>query len=81
MQKIGVLVRQIRKRKGWSQTQMAAALNVSKPTISLYEHDKRRPRDVGTFLRLFNLATDEEKTILREWAKQNRRGRKRNGVR
>jgi len=68
---IGALVKQIRKRNGWSQTKMATALNVSKPTISLYEHGKRCPskRAVQTFMRLFSLANAEEKAQLREWTK------------
>ena len=73
MKKIGALVRQIRKNRGWSQTQMAAALDVAKSTVSLYEHNKRDPRDGTTFLRLFRLANDEEKDILREWIKRRRR--------
>ena len=70
---IGALVKQIRDRNHWSQTQMATALHVSKPTISLYEHNKRRPRKkaVRTFMRLFNLANENEKAILREWLKHN----------
>jgi len=76
MQKIGALVRQIRKRRGWSQTQMAAELDVAKSTVSLYEHDKRDPRDGTTFLRLFKLANDEEKAILRSWIMRRRRSRK-----
>ena len=76
MRKIGALVRQIRKRLGWSQTQMAAALDVAKSTVSLYEHDKRDPRDGTTFLRLFGLADDEEKDILREWIKRRRNKRR-----
>ncbi len=77
MQKIGALVRQIRKRKGWSQTQMAAALEVAKSTVSLYEHNKRDPFDGTIFLLLFGLADDEEKDILREWIKNRRRRRSR----
>ena len=69
MRKIGALVRQIREQRGWSQTQMAAALDVAKSTISLYEHNKRSPskRAVQTFHRLFNLADDEGKALLRKW--------------
>ena len=69
---IGALVKKIRDRNHWSQAQMATALHVSCPTISLYEHNKRRPRDVGTFLRLFSLANEEEQLTLREWAKHNK---------
>ena len=71
MKKLGALVRQIRKNRGWSQTEMAAALDVAKSTISLYEHDKRAPpkQAVQTFHRLFTLANDEEKALLRAWLK------------
>ena len=66
---IGSLIKGIRKRNGWSQTQMADALGVVKSTISLYEHNRRSPRDVKYFTPLFGLANDREKAILREWAK------------
>ena len=69
-------MRQIRASRGWSQTQMAEALDVAKSTVSLYEHNKRDPSDGTIFLRLFGLANDEEKDILREWIK-HRRNRKR----
>lgn len=66
-------MKQIRKRHGWSQSRMAAALDVCKSTISLYEHDKRSPRDVRIFHALYPLANDEEKVLLRAFSKERRR--------
>lgn len=69
MQKIGSLIKEIRQQHHWSQAQMATALHVSKPTISLWEHNKRSidPKVVQRYMRLFSLANAEQKRVLREW--------------
>ena len=69
-QRWGHIVRGMRKARGWSQAQLAEALQLSKPTISLYENHKRRPEKqaIRTFLRLFKIADEDEKAQLRDWA-------------
>ena len=68
---IGTLIKSMRDRNHWSQAQMATALHLSKPTISLYEHFKRSisRRAVQSFMKLWALANAEEQRWLREWLK------------
>jgi len=58
---IGVRITQFRKDKGMTQTELAAALSVSQPVVSDYEHDVIRiPADVVAELAvILGVTTDE----------------------
>jgi len=64
-----MVVKDMRDRKGMSQTQFARVLDVCKSTISLYENGYRRPdkQAIKTYLKLFQQATEDERVVLREW--------------
>ncbi|MDW7662393.1 MAG: helix-turn-helix transcriptional regulator [Bacillota bacterium] len=57
---IGNLVRDIRKKKGLSQKDTAAKLNMSKSTLSRYENDQRNipPNFYRTFAELMEIDYD-----------------------
>ena len=60
MQKIGHIIKELRKEKGLSQEKLAALLGVTQDSISLWELDKRIPDTlyVVEMAKLFDVTTD-----------------------
>lgn len=51
---IGPRIKELRKRKGFTQTQLGELINVTKVSISCYEHGTRTP-NLETFIDLVNV--------------------------
>ena len=60
MNKIGCIIKELRKEKGLSQEKLAAVLGVTQDSISLWELDKRIPDTlyVVEMAKLFDVTTD-----------------------
>ena len=57
---LGFFIQQLRKEKGWSQSQLSKILNVSPSTVGMYEQGRRTP-DLETLItlsRLFDVSLD-----------------------
>ena len=57
---LGFIIQQLRKGKGWSQTQLSKELNVSPSTVGMYEQGRRTPdlKTLITLSRLFDVSLD-----------------------
>lgn len=58
MATFGQRLRELRKRKGMSQEQLAIVLGVSKQAVSQYERDLRFPKDYAQIADFFNVNVD-----------------------
>ena len=57
---LGFIIQQLRKGKGWSQTQLSKELNVSPSTVGMYEQGRLTPdlKTLITLSRLFDVSLD-----------------------
>lgn len=63
VENLGPNVRELRKRKGWSQIKLAEALGVSEMTVSRVERGKRAP-SVGLLVQLSRALEASVDTLL-----------------